>query len=61
MNVAARLEEYAKNTDQDFLISGVLAEQLSLHGFVAVDDLGQVELRGRTAPISVLAIKRFDC
>ena len=58
MNVTARLEEHAKLVDRDLLISRLLAEQLALPELFAVEDLGQVELRGRIAPVSVLALRR---
>ena len=37
LNTAARLEEYAKRTDRDLVVSGALLERLPLPPGVAVD------------------------
>ena len=58
VNVTARLEDQAKQLDRDLLISGDLMERLDLPDDMAVDDLGPITLRGRVAPIHVLALAR---
>jgi adenylate cyclase len=58
VNVAARLEEYAKRVQRDVLISRDLLDRLDLLPDVVAEDLGEVALRGREAPVHVLALSR---
>lgn len=58
VNVAARLEEHAKNVDHGILISGELIDRIELPPGVVADDLGTVTLRGRVAPLRVVAVHR---
>ena len=57
INVAARLEEHAKQIDRDILISGDLINLLTLPRGITTEDLGEVSLRGRDAPIRVIAVE----
>lgn len=56
VNVAARLEQYAKESDQRFVVSGDLVDRLQPDGSYAVDDLGPASLRGRAEPVRVFAV-----
>ena len=56
VNVTARLEEHAKHVNRDILISRDVVDLLELPSGIVTDDLGVVALRGREAPIHVVAL-----
>jgi len=56
VNVAARLEEHAKQVDRDFLVSGALVDRLAPAPDIVADDLGEIALRGRAASVRVFAV-----
>lgn len=56
VNATARLEAHAKQVDRDLLVSGDLMDRLELPSGVVMDDLGDVALRGREAPMRVVAL-----
>ena len=60
MNVAARLCEYCKTTDQRLVASGDLLRQTTLPAGLRIGDGKQVSLRGRHEPIETHAIL-VDC
>ena len=56
MNVAARLEEHAKRVDRDILVSQDVIDRVALPADIIAEDLGEVSLRGRAAPLNVAAL-----
>ncbi len=56
VNVTARLEEHAKQVNQDILISRDLFDRLGAPAGIETEDLGEVSLRGRESPIGVVAL-----
>ncbi len=60
LNVAARLEELAKELDQDLLISGELVDAMDLPSGILIKELGEIALRGRAAPLRVVALRTSD-
>ena len=52
LNTAARLEEYAKRTGRDLVISGALLERLQLPAGVQSARCGDLELRGKEARVT---------
>lgn len=56
VNTAARLEQYAKDTDDRWLISGWLLDRLALPTPIQAKPLGEVTLRGQAAPTAVYAL-----
>jgi adenylate cyclase len=52
LNTAARLEEYAKRTGRDLVASGALLERLDLPIGIASARCGELELRGKGAPVA---------
>ena len=52
LNTAARLEEYAKRTGLDLVVSGSLLERLALPPGVEARRCGELALRGKEAPVS---------
>ena len=57
VNVAARLESYAKQSNHDVVMSGDLHDRLGPVHTVAMEDLGLVSLRGRARPVHLYAIE----
>jgi adenylate cyclase len=51
LNTAARLEEYAKRTGLDLVVSGALLERLVLPPGVQATRCGELALRGKAAPV----------
>ena len=51
MNTAARLEEYAKRTGLDLVVSGGLLERIALPTGVEATRCGELTLRGKAAPV----------
>jgi adenylate cyclase len=56
LNTAARLEDYAKRTRRDLVISGALLERLSLPPGVEATRCGELELRGKERPVAAYAL-----
>jgi len=57
VNVAARLESYAKQSNHDVVMSGDLHDRLGPVQTVAIEDLGPVSLRGRARPVHLYALE----
>ncbi|MFT5218941.1 MAG: adenylate cyclase [Planctomycetota bacterium] len=58
INSTARLQALCKDKQRDFLISQDLLDQLSLPDTAVAEELGEVSLRGRKQPLSVVAVKK---
>ncbi len=56
LNTAARLEEYAKRTGRDLVVSGTLLERLELPAGIASVRCGELELRGKEARVVAYAL-----
>ena len=56
LNTAARIEETAKATRRDCLISDTLLAQLDLPPSLAAEPLGSIQLRGRQQPVILHAL-----
>ena len=56
LNTAARLEEYAKRTGRDLVVSGALLERLQLPAGVQSARCGDLELRGKEAPVTAYGL-----
>jgi len=56
LNTAARLEEYAKRSGLDLVVSGALLEQLALPPGVEATRCGELALRGKEAPIDAYGL-----
>jgi adenylate cyclase len=56
LNTAARLEEYAKRTGRDLVVSGDLLERLALPAGVESTRCGELELRGKDARVVAYAL-----
>jgi adenylate cyclase len=56
LNTAARLEEYAKRTGLDLVVSGELLDRLALPPGIESVRCGQLALRGKTAPVSAYGL-----
>lgn len=52
LNTAARLEEYAKRTDLELVVSGSLLERLELPPGIEARLCGELELRGKEARVA---------
>ena len=52
LNTAARLEEYAKRTGFDLVVSGALLERVSLPAGIEATRCGELALRGKEAPVA---------
>ena len=50
MNVAARLEQHAKQTGHAFIVSKDLADRLQARSDISLNNVGTVHLRGRSTP-----------
>jgi adenylate cyclase len=51
LNTAARLEEYAKRTGFDLVVSGTLLERLTLPAGIVATPCGELGLRGKAVPV----------
>ncbi|MFK4490332.1 adenylate cyclase [Bradyrhizobium sp. USDA 336] len=58
VNVAARLQEHCKEIDRPLLVSADLLRLANPTADLVVEPLGPTRLRGRRAPIDVLAVER---
>ena len=56
LNTAARLEEYAKRTGRDLVVSGTLLQRLSLPPGVEATRCGELELRGKEERVEAHAL-----
>ncbi|HEU5194038.1 MAG TPA: adenylate/guanylate cyclase domain-containing protein [Methylomirabilota bacterium] len=56
LNVAARLEEYAKRSGLDLVVSGALLERLALPPDLASTACGDLPIRGRETPVAAYAV-----
>lgn len=56
LNTAARLEEYAKRSNLDLVVSGALLERLTLPPGLAARRCGELELRGKEARVAAYAL-----
>jgi adenylate cyclase len=56
LNTAARLEEYAKRSGLDLVISGVLLERLALPAGVEARRCGELELRGKEERVAAYSL-----
>jgi adenylate cyclase len=58
LNTAARLEEYAKRAGLDFVASGALLARLTLPRDVTATHCGELQLRGKRAPVTAYGLAR---
>ena len=58
VNVTARLQEHCKEAGRNLLVSADLLRHMKLKPAFAVEVLGEVRLRGRTAAVEVFAVER---
>jgi adenylate cyclase len=56
LNTAARLEEYAKRSQLDLVVSGALLERLTLPAGVEATWCGELALRGKDAPVTAYGL-----
>jgi adenylate cyclase len=56
LNTAARLEEYAKRSQLDLVVSGALLERLTLPAGVEATRCGDLALRGKDAPVTAYGL-----
>ena len=56
LNTAARLEEYAKRTGRDLVISGPLLGRLTLPPAVTATPYGDLEIRGKDARVAAFSL-----
>jgi adenylate cyclase len=56
LNTAARLEEYAKRTGLDLVVSGALLQRLALPPGIDATRCGELELRGKEAPVAAYGL-----
>jgi adenylate cyclase len=56
LNTAARLEEYAKRSGLDLVVSGVLLERLALPSGVEARRCGELELRGKEERVDAYSL-----
>jgi adenylate cyclase len=56
LNTAARLEEYAKRTGLDLVVSGALLDRLTLPPGVEAARCGELELRGKDAHVTAYSL-----
>jgi adenylate cyclase len=56
LNTAARLEEYAKRTSRDLVVSGALLERLVLPPGVEATRCGELALRGKEARVAAYGL-----
>jgi adenylate cyclase len=60
LNTAARLEEYAKRTGRDLVVSGALLERLALPPGLVARRCGEIALRGKDASVTVYSVGATD-
>jgi adenylate cyclase len=58
LNTAARLEEYAKRTGLDLVVSGPLLDRLTLPPGVVATPCGELEIRGKEARVAAFSVTR---
>jgi adenylate cyclase len=56
LNTAARLQEYAKRTGRDLVVSGALLERLELPAGIESARCGELELRGKEARVAAYGL-----
>jgi adenylate cyclase len=56
LNVAARLEEYAKRSGLDLVVSVALLERLTLPSDLAATPCGDLPIRGRETPVAAYGV-----
>jgi len=56
LNTAARLEEYAKRTGLDLVVSGSLLRRLELPPGIEARHCGELDLRGKEAPVAAYSL-----
>ena len=56
LNVAARLEEYAKRSGLDLVVSGALVERLALPPGLEAKPCGELPIRGRETPVAAYGV-----
>ena len=56
LNTASRLEEYAKRSQLDLVVSGALLERLTLPAGVEATRCGELALRGKDAPVTAYGL-----
>ena len=56
LNTAARLEEYAKRTGLELVVSDALLKRLELPPGVLARRCGELELRGKEAPVAAYSL-----
>jgi adenylate cyclase len=56
LNTAARLEEYAKRTSLDLVVSGALLEQLTLSPGIVATRCGELALRGKEGRVTAYSL-----
>ncbi len=57
LNSAARLQSLSSHYDEECLISGYIAGQITLPSTISSSALGTVELKGKGEPMDVLALR----
>ena len=60
LNIAARLEAYAKEHDLGLVVSGALLDRMTLPPGVEATVRGDVTIRGRTAPVRAYSLTARD-
>lgn len=58
VNTAARLQSLCKEKERDFLISSELLDSMTLPPSSEVQDMGEIELRGKSHPLRVYALSQ---
>jgi adenylate cyclase len=56
LNTAARLEEYAKRSSLDLVVSGALLERLALPAGIIAARCGELVLRGKEARVAAYSL-----
>ena len=56
LNTAARLEEYAKRTTVDVVVSGALLQQLTLPPGIVATRCGELALRGKAGRVTAYSL-----
>jgi class 3 adenylate cyclase len=56
LNTAARLEDYAKRSGLDLVVSGALLERLSLPPEIEARRCGELELRGKAERVTAYGL-----
>jgi adenylate cyclase len=60
LNTAARLEEYAKHTGFDQVVSGAVLDRLTLPAGITAAPCGDLALRGKEASVSAYGLTRSE-